>query len=34
MNKNTLKIISKKNKSKIILVTAYSKNIASIIDKY
>ena len=34
MNKNTLKIISKKNKSKIICLTAYSKNIASIIDKH
>ena len=34
MNKNTLKIISKKNKSKIICLTAYSKNIAAIIDKH
>ena len=34
MNKNTLKIISKKNKSKIICLTAYSKNIASIIDNH
>ena len=34
MNKNTLKIISKKNKSKIICLTAYSKNIASILDKH
>ena len=34
MNKNTLKIISKKNKSKIICLTAYSKNIASLIDKH
>ena len=34
MNKNILKIISKKNKSKIICLTAYSKNIASIIDKH
>jgi len=28
------KIISKKNKSKIICLTSYSKNLASIIDKY
>ena len=28
------KIISKKNKSKIVCLTAYSKNIASILDKY
>ena len=34
MNKSILKIISKKNKSKIICLTAYSKNIASIIDKH
>jgi len=34
MNKNTLKITSKKNKSKIICLTAYSKNIAAIIDKH
>ena len=33
MNK-ILKIKSKKNKSKIVCLTAYSKNIASIIDKY
>ena len=33
MNK-FLKIKSKKNKSKIICLTAYSKNIASIIDKH
>ena len=32
MNKNILKIILKKNKSKIICLTAYSKNIASILD--
>ena len=31
---NILKIKSKKNKSKIICLTAYSKNIASIIDKH
>tara|TARA_B110001452_G_scaffold222071_1_gene194792 strand:- start:230 stop:1003 length:774 start_codon:yes stop_codon:yes gene_type:complete len=34
MNKNILKIKSQKNKSKIICLTAYSKNIASIIDKH
>jgi len=34
MNKNCLKIISKKNKSKIVCLTAYSMNIASIIDKH
>ena len=28
------KLINKKNKSKIISLTAYSKNIASIIDDY
>ena len=28
------RIINKKNKSKIICLTAYSKNIASIIDNY
>ena len=33
MNK-VLKIKSKKNKSKIVCLTAYSKNIASIIDKH
>ena len=32
--KKFLKIILKKNKSKIICLTAYSKNIASIIDKH
>ena len=34
MNKKIKKIINKKNKSKIICLTAYSKNIASILDKY
>ena len=34
MNKDTLKIISKKGKSKIVCLTAYSKNIASIIDRH
>ena len=31
---NILKVKSKKNKSKIVCLTAYSKNIASIIDKH
>ena len=34
MNKNIKKIINKKNKSKIICLTAYSKNIASEVDKH
>ena len=34
MNKKINEIIKKKNKSKIISLTAYSKNIAQIIDKY
>ena len=34
MNKKIKKIIQKKNKSKIISLTAYSKNIAKILDKY
>ena len=34
MNKKIKKILSKKNKSKIICLTAYSKNIASILDRY
>ena len=34
MNKKIKYIISKKNKSKIVSLTAYSKNIAQIIDKY
>ena len=34
MNKKVKKIIDKKNKSKIICLTAYSKNIASILDKH
>ena len=34
MNNKIIKLIQKKNKSKIISLTAYSKNIASIIDKY
>ena len=34
MNKKIKKIIQKKNKSKIICLTAYSKNIAEILDKY
>ena len=34
MNKKIKDIIAKKNKSKIVSLTAYSKNIAQIIDKY
>ena len=34
MNKKIEKIIKKKNKSKIVSLTAYSKNIAKILDKY
>ena len=34
MKKKILDLIKKKNKSKIISLTAYSKNVASIIDKY
>tara|TARA_Y100000996_G_C22379179_1_gene584361 strand:+ start:41 stop:820 length:780 start_codon:yes stop_codon:yes gene_type:complete len=34
MNKKIKKILSKKNKSKIVCLTAYSKNIAEILDKY
>ena len=34
MNKKILDIIKKKNKSKIISLTAYSKNIASILDNF
>ncbi|MDC0010027.1 3-methyl-2-oxobutanoate hydroxymethyltransferase [Candidatus Pelagibacter sp.] len=34
MKKKILDLIKKKNKSKIVSLTAYSKNIASIIDKY
>ena len=34
MNKKILNFIKKKNKSKIISLTAYSKNIASIIDRH
>ena len=34
MNKKIEKIIKKKNKSKIICLTAYSKNIALILDKH
>ena len=34
MNKKIQKIINKKNKSKIVSLTAYSKNIAKILDKY
>ena len=34
MNKKIKKILLKKNKSKIVSLTAYSKNIAQILDKY
>lgn len=34
MNKKINKILNKKNKSKVTCLTAYSKNIASILDKY
>ena len=34
MNKKIKKILSKKNKSKIVCLTAYSKNIAKILDNY
>ena len=34
MSKNIKKFLSKKNKSKVICLTAYSKNIASILDKH
>ena len=34
MNKKIQNIINKKNKSKIVSLTAYSKNIAKILDKY
>ncbi|MBD1164328.1 3-methyl-2-oxobutanoate hydroxymethyltransferase [Pelagibacterales bacterium SAG-MED13] len=34
MNENIKKILNKKNNSKLVCLTAYSKNIASILDKY
>ena len=34
MNKKVKKILNKKNKSKVICLTAYSKNIASILDRH
>ena len=34
MDKKIQNIINKKNKSKIVSLTAYSKNIAKILDKY
>ena len=34
MHQKILDLIKKKNKSKIVSLTAYSKNVASIIDKY
>ena len=33
MNKKIKKILNKKNKSKIVCLTAYTKNIAEILDK-
>ena len=34
MNKKIIKIISKKNKSTLVCLTAYSKSISKILDKY
>ena len=34
INKKIKKILNKKNKSKIVSLTAYSKSIASILDRY
>ncbi len=34
MNKKIIRILSKKNKSKLVCLTAYSKSIAKILDKY
>ena len=34
MNKKVKKILNKKYKSKVVCLTAYSKNVASILDKY
>ena len=34
MNKKILSLINKKNKSKIVSLTAYSKNVAEILDKF
>ena len=34
MNKKIKKILNKKNKSKIVSLTAYSKSIANILDKH
>ena len=34
MNKKIKQILLKKNKSKIVSLTAYSKNIAKILDKH
>ena len=34
MNKKVIKILNKKDKSKIVCLTAYSKNIASVLDKH
>ena len=34
MNKKIKKILNKKNKTKIVCLTAYSKSISKILDKY
>ena len=34
MKKKILEIIKKKNKQKLVTLTAYSKNVASILDNY
>ena len=34
MNRNIKNILNKKNKSKLVCLTAYSKNIASILDNH
>ena len=34
MNKKIKNILKKKNRSKIVSLTAYSKNLAKILDKY
>ena len=34
MNKKILSLINKKNKTKIVSLTAYSKNVAEILDKF
>ena len=34
MNKKVKKFLNKKNRAKVICLTAYSKNVASILDKH